>query len=61
MNRDLERYALDLAEDYFAFLLDHEEHEMAMRPEAYAKARINNAMSSIISAMMENLKEMGVE
>lgn len=61
VNQNLERYALDLAEDYVAFLAMNDGEEFVLRPEAYAKARVNNMLSQLTTAMMENLKEMGVE
>ena len=61
MNQQLERYALDLAEDYVAFMAVHDGPEFVLRPEAYVTARVNNIMSELIAATIENLKEMGVE
>jgi hypothetical protein len=59
MRKTLKEYALELAEDYVDFKLSHGWYDEVMRPEAYARGRINNDMETIIAEIIENLQAMG--
>ncbi len=52
-------YGLHIAKGYLRFLENYEPYEVEMSSEAYAKARINNDMRTIIATAIEAAEQSG--
>lgn len=60
MSKTIENYALELAEDYVAWVIENDYYEEVITPESYLSARINNDMSLLSQKFIEAIEEMGV-
>lgn len=58
MSKAIENYALELAEDYVAWVIENDYYEEVITPESYLNARINNDMALLSEKFIETVEEM---